>query len=169
MGELHGALARVRLRRIDDQNLQRRANASALRAAVRDLPGVRAVPETLRDGVEETYYNFTLDYDREQAGITRERLTEAVRAEGVPLRVNGYQALNTIPVFVNEEAWPYRLTENQPILEGRKLYGEGVCPVAEAFTTEGNLELKIHPPCGEEEMHDAAVAIRKVLTHAGEL
>ena len=169
MGELHGALARVRLRRVDAQNLQRRANARALRTAVRDLPGVRAVPEAIPEDVEETYYNFTLDYDREQAGITRERLTEAVRAEGVPLRVNGYTALNTIPVFVNQEAWPYRLTENQPILEGRTLYGEGVCPVAEAFTAEGNLELKIHPPCGEEEMSDAAAAIRKVLTQAGEL
>ena len=169
MGELHGALARVRLKRVDAENEMRRQNARALREAVRDLPGLRAVPEAIPEGVQETYYNFTLDYSREEVGIGRERFAEAVAAEGIPLRVNGYRPLNMAPVFVNQDAWPYKLAENRPILEGRRLYGEGICPVAEAFLTEGNFELKIHPPCGEQEMMDAAEAMRKVLTQAGGL
>ncbi|MCZ6632818.1 MAG: DegT/DnrJ/EryC1/StrS family aminotransferase [bacterium] len=169
MGELHGALALVRMQWVDEQNDQRRENARMLAQAVAELPGLQTVPEALPDGVNPTYYNFILDYKREEIGVDRERFVEAVQAEGVPLRVNGYRPLNTMPVFANQEAWPYKLSENQPILEGRTLYGEGVCPVTEAFLSEGNLELKIHPPCGEQEMTDAAGAMRKVLTQVGEL
>ncbi|MFT5368443.1 MAG: dTDP-4-amino-4,6-dideoxygalactose transaminase [Candidatus Latescibacterota bacterium] len=169
MGELHGALARVRLGRVDAENVIRRANAQMLREAIADLPGVRAVPGARREGVDETYYNFTLDYDAQEIGVPRRRFAEAVQAEGIPLRVNGYSPLNLMPVFENMDVWPYRLTENRPSLEGRKLYGEGVCPVAEAFMTEGNFELKIHPPCGEAEIMAVAEAVRKVITQAGNL
>jgi len=169
MGELHGALARVRLGRVDAENAQRRRNAEQLRAAVAELPVLTAVPGGLPEGVQETYYNFTLDYDQAETGVGRRRFAEAVAAEGVPLRVNGYQPLNTLPVFARQEAWPYRLEENAPILKGRRLYGEGVCPVGEAFMGEGNFELKIHPPCGEQEMADAARALQKVLSRVGTL
>jgi dTDP-4-amino-4,6-dideoxygalactose transaminase len=169
MGEMHGALARVRLKRVNAENVQRRKNAQVLREAIADLPGLRAVPGGRTEGVDETYYNFTLDYDADVLGVSREKFVEAVQAEGVPLKVNGYRALNLAPVFVNQDVWPYKLAENQVILEGRELYGEGVCPVAEAFTQEGNLELKIHPPCGEGEMGDTAEALRKVIAEAGRL
>jgi dTDP-4-amino-4,6-dideoxygalactose transaminase len=169
MGELHAALARVRLKRVDAQNDVRRANAELLRRQIADLPGVRAVPDGRINGVEETYYNFTLDYDPVLMGVDRKQFAEAVQAEGVPLQVNGYRALTQMPVFTDQQVWPYQLTENQPILKSRRLYGEGICPVAEAFMNEGNFELKIHPPCGEQEMDDAAQAIQKVIRHVGAL
>lgn len=169
LGELHGPLAEVRLERVDGENETRRRNAQVLRRAVQDLPGLHPVPREVPGDVEEVYYNFVLDYRAEETGIGRERFVEAVRAEGIPLRVGGYRALNTLPVFCAQDAWPYRLAENRPILDGRRLYGEGVCPVTEAFLTEGNLELKIHPPCGEREMEDAAHAMRKVIAQAGVL
>jgi dTDP-4-amino-4,6-dideoxygalactose transaminase len=169
MGELHGALARVRLCRVDGENIRRRANAQVLREAIADLPGVRAVPAFTRQGVDETYYNFTLDYDAQELGVPRKRFAEAVQAEGIPLRVNGYSPLHLMPVFANMDVWPYRLTENKPIFEDRRLYGEGVCPVAESFMSEGNFELKIHPPCAEADMLQVAEALRKVITQAGSL
>ena len=169
MGEMHAALARVRLKRVADENKMRRQNAQTLREGVRELPGLRAVPEALPEGVQETYYNFTLDYDPEEIGLTRERFVEAVAAEGIPLRVNGYRPLHLKPVFADRAAWPYQLAENAPILEGRELYAEGCCPTAEAFMAEGNLELKIHPPCGPREMADAIAAMRKVIAQAGAL
>ena len=83
--------------------------------------------------------------------------------------MGGYRALNTLKVFRTRAAWPFQLSENRELIEGRRLYGEGVCPVAEAFLTEGNLELKIHPPCGAQEMRDTVTAMQKVLAQAGSL
>ena len=34
---------------------------------------------------------------------------------------------------------------------------------------KGHLEMKVHPPRGDEEMNDAVKAIRKVIEHVGEL
>lgn len=102
---------------MDVENDQRRKNAQVLREAIADLPGLRAVPDGRVEGVEETYYNFTLDYDAEVLGVSREKFVEAVQAEGIPLKVNGYRALNLAPVFVNQDVWPYKLGENQLIIK----------------------------------------------------
>jgi len=169
MGELHAALARVRMKRVDAENKVRRENAEILRTAIADLPGAQALPRGRVDGVDETYYNFEIDFDPEVVGVDRRRFAAAVKAEGIPIVVGFYQALNTVPVFENQEVWPYQLTENQPIITSRKLYGEGRCPVTEEYTQHHSLELKVHPPCGEREMLDAAEALRKVLAGVGSL
>jgi dTDP-4-amino-4,6-dideoxygalactose transaminase len=169
MHELQGALGLAFLPKVHGHNEIRRRNAQTLRKAVADLPGIRPAPAAPPADAREVYYNFIFDFDARGAGIDRAAFLEAVQAEGVPLQRNGYVPLHTIALFEEMRERPYRLPENAPILKGRKLYGKGVCPVAEAAMAEGNIELKIHPPRGDQEMADVAAAIRKVLTHAGDL
>jgi dTDP-4-amino-4,6-dideoxygalactose transaminase len=168
MGEMSGALAIVRMRRVDAENERRRENANLLRSQTADLPGIKPVPNEVRADIEAVYYNFIFSYDAKVTGISREHFAEAVQAEGLPLKCGFYEPLNLLPVFTKQEAWPYRLQENQTIVR-RGLYGPGKCPVAEAFLDKGHLELKVHPPAGEREMKEVAAAMRKVIEHADSL
>jgi dTDP-4-amino-4,6-dideoxygalactose transaminase len=168
MGEMHGALALVRMKRVDSQNIQRRENADLIREGTSDLPGIRSVPSEIADGVDPVYYNYIFAYDSRETGISRRRFSEAVQAEGIPLRCGFYQPLNLLPVFSNLDAWPYRLEENRVSVE-RGLYGEGECPVGEAFMSQGHLELKMHPPASTREMKETVEAMKKVIENAGDL
>jgi dTDP-4-amino-4,6-dideoxygalactose transaminase len=168
MGEMQGALALVRMQRIDQENRQRRENASLLQNLTSDFPGIRSVPNEIPEDTEPVYYNYILAYEEAELGITRERFAAAVQAEGIPLKCGFYKPLNLLPVFLNQDAWPYRLQENRESVD-RGLYGEGKCPVGEAFMKKGHLELKLHPPVGVREMKDVAAAMRKVIDHVGEL
>ncbi|OGG49977.1 MAG: hypothetical protein A3F84_13745 [Candidatus Handelsmanbacteria bacterium RIFCSPLOWO2_12_FULL_64_10] len=169
MHELQGALGLAFLPKVDGHNEVRRRNAETLRRTVAGLQGIRPAPAVPPADAREVYYNFIFDFDADAAGIDRTTFLEAVKAEGVPLQRNGYVPLHTVALFEEMRELPYRLPENAPILKGRRLYGKGVCPVAEAAIAEGNIELKVHPPRGEQEMEDVAAAVRKVLSHAGEL
>lgn len=169
MHELQGALGLAFLPKVDGHNEIRRRNAEALRKSVAGLPGIRPAPAAPPADAREVYYNFIFDFDAHAAGIDRTAFLEAVKTEGVPLQRNGYVPLHTVALFEEMQELPYRLPENAPLLKGRKLYGKGVCPVTEAAIAEGNIELKVHPPRGEQEMADVGTAIRKVLAHADEL
>ena len=168
MGEMHGALALVRMKRVDEENVQRRRNADLIRKQTADLPGIRAVPDDIPDAVTPVYYNYILSYDSRETGIPRARFAQAVQAEGIPLKCGFYQPLHLLPVFTNLEAWPYRLDENRASVE-KGLYGEGKCPVAEAFMAQGHLELKMHPPASDREMNETVEAMKKVIENAGDL
>ena len=168
MGEMPGALALKRMTRVDDEHRQRRDNADGLLADVADLPGVRPVPVGIPDHIEPVYYNLILAYEPDELGIDRKTFSDAVQAEGVPLRSGFYKPLNLLPVFAEQQAWPYLLEENKPSV-ARGLYGPGKCPVGEAFMEKGHLELKVHPPVGEREMWGAGAAIKKVIEGVGSL
>ncbi len=168
MGEMQGALALVRMKRVDQENVQRRACATRLRELVDDLPGVRPVPDVLPEDAEPSFYNFILAYEAEELGISRQTFAEAVQAEGIPIKCGFYTPLSLMPVFVNRDAWPFRLAENRESVE-RNPYGEGTCPVGEAFMDKGHLELKVHPPTEISHVEDAGRAIRKVIENVGEL
>lgn len=169
MHELQGAVGEAFLPKVDGHNEVRRRNAGVVRRGVADLPGIRPAPLHAPEDAREVYYNFILDFDADAAGVDRETFLKAVQAEGVPLQRNGYTPLHTLALFEEMREHAYRLPENEPILKGRSLYGRGVCPVAEAAMAEGNIELKVHPPRGDQDMEDVVTAIRKVLTNAGEL
>ena len=168
MGEMHGALALVRMKRVDAENVQRQKNADLIRVATKDIPGLRSIPAGIVEGVDPVYYNYIFAYSSAETGIPRLQFAEAVQAEGIPLRCGFYQPLNLLPVFTNLDAWPYRLEENRLSVE-RGLYGEGKCPVGEAFMAQGHLELKMHPPAAAREMREAVEAIKKVIENAGDL
>ncbi|MEE2753682.1 MAG: DegT/DnrJ/EryC1/StrS family aminotransferase, partial [Candidatus Latescibacterota bacterium] len=168
MGEMHGALALVRMKRVDAENVQRRKNADHIRIATTELPGLRSIPAGIAEGVYPVYYNYIFAYVFAETGISRSQFAKAVQAEGIPLRCGFYQPLNLLPVFTNLDAWPYRLEENRLSVE-RGLYGEGKCPVGEAFMAQGHLELKMHPPASAREMGETVEAIKKVIENAGDL
>jgi len=164
MTELAGAIGQVRLALLDEHNRIRQDNARLMREALADVDGV-----TVRSpipGAEGVYYSLAFDFDPGAfPGAARDGFVDAVAAEGVPL-ARSYKPVHRLRPFHPEAAaargcpwqWPlYTAPANE-----RPSFEDGCCPVAEDFSDNRLMELKIHPPVGEREVRDAAQAIRKV-------
>ena len=170
MTELHGAIGRVRLRRLDEQNASRIQNAQYLDRNLADLPGL--APQVVRPETEAVYYNYVIRCAEEELGISRDRLVEAVRAEGIPLsliyyplyRHQTFQALNAYG-----HGSPFRCLFYDVPDDERPSYGDGMCPVTEAACDRQNVELKVHPPATVQDMADVVAAFQKVVVHVDEL
>ena len=96
MTELHGAIGAVRLQELDTQNAQRVRNADHLHQALEGINGFttqKPLPDT-----RCVYYNFIIRCDPEAMGVSRDRLVEAVQAEGIPVS-RGYTPVHRNPSF----------------------------------------------------------------------
>ena len=80
-----------------------------------------------------------------------------------------YIPLNHHPVFKEQDAFGKGCPFSCPLYGGKTDYSAETYPNAENFCYKANLEVKVHPPCGEKEMDDIATAFTKVLENIDEL
>lgn len=128
MGEIEAAIASVQLDKLAGRIESRQRAAAQLDEGLRALPGLKT-PFVAPEGTH-VYYVYGLTIDVDQLGVTRARLLDALKAEGIPSLMTGYQALHLLPIFVNRIAYgtggfPFTLAERE------LRYGPGTCPVVE--------------------------------------
>lgn len=131
MGEIEAAIASVQLDKLASRIDDRQRVAAELNEGLAPLEGL-ATPK-VADFSTHVYYVYGLKLDTRKLGVSRERIVEALRAEGVPGLMPGYQNIHRLPIFTEQCAYgigsfPWVLREG----EGRNFaYGNGTCPVAE--------------------------------------
>ena len=170
MYEIHGAIGRIRLKRLDAENALRAANARYLDRGLAGLSGIevrKAAPDT-----KPVHYTYVLSYHEEELGLSRGRFLEAVNAEGI-MATAGYQPVYRHPTFRIRNAYnrgcPWSCPHYEAPAGERPSYDDGICPVAEEMCERRNIEIKIHPPAGEAEMADIVTVFRKVVENVDEL
>jgi dTDP-4-amino-4,6-dideoxygalactose transaminase len=143
--EIQGAIGRVQLRRLKDWVEQRRHNASRLAAALIDVPGLRVPLPS--DNDHHAYYKFYvfLDPQKLRPGWSRDKVLEALEAEGIP-GLSG-----SCPEIYKEKAFAY--------------CGQQELPVAHELG-ETSLMFLVHPTLSESEINDVIAAVRKVMSVA---
>ncbi len=162
--EVHAAVGRVRLKRLDEENRLRTENAAALTQALAGVTGL----EIQQPGSETraVYYNYVMRYRADVLGIPRAKFLEAVRAEGIPLPLI-YFPLYRHPSFRGRNAYgrgcPFSCPHYKAPQDEQPRYEDGVCPVAEEVCDHANIEVKIHPPAGTADMNEIADAFKKVI------
>ena len=170
MPEIHGAIGRVRLERLDEQNAQRIRNAEVLDEALRGLDGFE--PPTVRPETKAVYYNYVARCDPKHFGVPKEKLVEALQAEGIPVS-KGYHPIYRDPTFRGRDSYgrgcPFSCHLSRSDAPDWPDYGDGICPVAEDLCDNRAIELKIHPPADEGDMREAAEAFTKIAEHLQEL
>jgi dTDP-4-amino-4,6-dideoxygalactose transaminase len=92
LSELQAAVLAPQLDRLDERNSRRRRAVELLAEHLRDVPGLRLIRPRLADG-EACYYKVGFQFDAKGFGLTRERFTAAIRAEGIALDP-GFRALH---------------------------------------------------------------------------
>ncbi len=172
MMEMQGALLRVQLRRLPEQNRLRRENAAYLTELLRELDGLEPVSLDPR-GRHTSVHIYMVRY-RPQAfdGLPRARLLEALAAEGVPASAGYTHPVYANPMFLEARFYPggCPFTCSQ---YGRKPdYGAFAerCPNTERACREEAIWLEHRLFLGtREDMESIAEAFAKVKRHRGEL
>lgn len=169
MGEIEAAIAGCQLVKLADRVATRQAAAGRLDAGLAGLPGLKT--PFIAPGATHVYYVYGLTVDPAVTGVSRGAIIEALRAEGVPGLMAGYQNLHLLPMFRNRIAYgtggfPW----TSPYAAREITYGPGMCPVAERLHAETFFGLNL---C----MYDFApadvdlvlAAFRKVWDNLGDL
>lgn len=131
MGEIEAAIASVQLDKLAERVADRQRVAAELTEGLGALRGV-ATPK-VADFSTHVYYVYGLTLDTDTLGVSRNLIAEALKAEGVPGLMPGYQTIHRLPIFTEQCAYgtgsfPWSLRSG----EGRNFaYGNGTCPVAE--------------------------------------
>lgn len=142
MGEIEAAIASVQLTKLAPRVESRQRIAAELNAGLSPLKGIK-VPK-VSEGATHVYYVYGLTLDVEALGVSRERIVEALRAEGVPSLMAGYQNLHLLPLFRNKIAYGTKgFPWNSPYCTNDVQYGPGLCPVAEKLHSQTFLGLNI--------------------------
>lgn len=169
MTEIEAAIASEQLKKLQGLIERRIAAADYLTERLSGLPGL--TPPVPRNGVAHAYYVYALVIDAQVLGVSRSAITDALRAEGVPI-VDGYvKPLYLAPLFQRRVAmgaggFPF----TYPGYEGSASYERGICPVAERLHYSDLLYTDLcHPGMGRTDLDDVARAFEKVISNAGAL
>ncbi len=100
LGEIESAIAEIQLTTLSSAIESRRRGAKLFSAQISDLPGI-SVP-SLSPGNDHVYYVYGMRIDFQQIGIDRKILVSALKAEGVPAILEGYQNIHKLPLFSKE-------------------------------------------------------------------
>ena len=130
MGEIEAAIAATQLQKLKGRVAGRQAIAKWLDAGLGKLPGL-IVPRVM-DGCTHVYYVYGLRLGTQALEARRDKIVEALRAEGVPGVMCGYQNIHRTPMFRHKIAYGTKgFPWNSPYCDSDVRYGAGTCPVAE--------------------------------------
>lgn len=144
--EMQSAIGRVLLRKLDDQVTTRRRHAAHLDAALSEIPALRTTVPPVE--VYHSYYKYYVFLRPEflRPEWSRERIVDAIVAEGVPCSSG-----------ICSEIYLEKAFEN--------IRPEERLPVARELG-ETSLMMLVHPTLSDTDLDDEIAAIRKVMEHA---
>ena len=143
--------------------------ANQLTKELQGLPGLQT-PDIQMD-LQHVYYVYPMVIDPNVLEISREKLVDALRKEGVPSLVEGYVNLHRLPMFQKKIAFgslgfPWTLYDKnlQPD------YSLGTCPVAEELHDKTYLAFAITGlDLAEKDITLIGKAFRKVWSNLASL
>lgn len=140
MGEMEAAIGMIQLDKLEGLVSSRESLARELISYLRQLPHLRVpeYPPTIR----HAFYVFPITLDTSRLGAPRQRIIDALSAEGVPGISGGYQNIHRFPIFEQRIAFgrggfPWSAFPGRP----KNGYGLGVAPVAEHLYDEAFIDI----------------------------
>lgn len=171
--ELPAALARAQLKRLDEYNAARIANANYLTSELSKIPGV--IPPYCPPDCKHVYFMYNIRFDPSAAGIECEprrfriALEKALYKEG--LLVGQWQ---TMPVPAQDifqsklgyggTGYPWTINESKGI---KYDYNPNQFPVTQMLCDTYTIIHGIHPPNGKKQMEKYVAAFHKVFSQLG--
>ena len=162
LGEIEAAIGSVQLEQLAPRVAARQLAAAQLDAGLTGLAGLST--PYVAEGNTHAYYIYAMQIDSARLGLSRQRLLQALRAEGVPGLVGNYQNLHLLPMFRHRVAYgtqgfPWRSAQH----DSSVTYGPGLCPVAEELHNQSFFGLALGQFAhGPEEISLIVAAFQKV-------
>lgn len=169
MTEIEAAIASEQLKKLERLVVPRVEAADFLTQRLRQLPGL--TPPVVRPGVRHGYYVYANRYDASVTGVPRDRIVQALRAEGVPCGMGYVRPLYLEPLYqqrvgYGSRGFPFACAQNRSEIS----YARGLCPVCEHMHFESVISLGVcHASITREDLEDVVCAFEKVFENSGEL
>lgn len=132
MNEVEAAIGIEQLKKLEYLAAKRAASAKRLTARLRGLEGLQT--PFVAEGNTHVYYVYSLILDPDKLGMPRQRIYDALAAEGVPNLMQGYQLLYMLPMYQKRIAFGSKgFPWSSSVYGGNVSYDWGICPAAEAL------------------------------------
>lgn len=129
LGEIECAIGIEQLKKLKGIVESRQHLVDRLSEGLQGLTGLRT--PIVEPECTHAYYVYPLLLDVEALDISRTRIAEALRAEGLSIST-GYQNLHLLPMYQNKQAYGSRgFPWTSDICHRNVDYSKGICPVAE--------------------------------------
>jgi perosamine synthetase len=138
LGEIECAIGIEQLKKLKMLVASRQDAAERLNKGLKDLEGLR-IPVVKAD-CTHSYYTYPIVLDVQQLGVPRERICEALVAEGIEGLSSGYANLHLLPMYQQKIAYGSKgFPWTSDICNREVDYKEGICPVAENLQSNSYL------------------------------
>lgn len=142
LGEMEAAIGRIQLKKLQSVLQLRAKIVDILFDGLSSLRGLQ-LPK-IRHNCTHVFYTFPILLDIGALGIDRQKIVNALKAEGVKGIEGGYANIHTLPIFQKKIAmgnmgFPWNYSESRSDIN----YDKGICPVAEQYHEELFLNLEL--------------------------
>lgn len=152
LGEIECAIGIEQLKKLDKILKTRQRAADRLGEGLRPLPGL-GLPAT-RPDCTHVYYMYFMTVDTSLLGISRDRIFDALVAEGVVGLGTKFANVHLLPMYQKKIAYGSKgFPWSSEICRREVSYTKGICPVAEGLHDHSYLGFQM---CMHE-MHDSEV------------
>jgi len=128
--EIQAAIGIEQLKKLKKLTEQRIAAANRLSEGLGKLEGLR--PPVVQKNCTHVYYVYPLLLDEKKTKVSRDRIIEALRAEGVSGLSDRYENVHLFPMYQKKTAYGRNGFPWVPGICKREIsYDKGICPVAE--------------------------------------
>jgi dTDP-4-amino-4,6-dideoxygalactose transaminase len=178
--DLTAAFGRAQLRKLDGYLAQQGANARVLHEELQGVPGL-ILPMALEGfghngPARHTWYNYAICFDiaalghEQDAFAVRDKLVEAIRAEGVPLTVWQRFILPAMTVFQAQNGYGQGCPWTCPYAGTPVDYAPEQYPVAQRHNdTHACIVMALRAPNGPDVARLLAQGIRKVMANVDQV
>jgi dTDP-4-amino-4,6-dideoxygalactose transaminase len=139
LGEIECAIGIEQLKKLAGLVKSRQILAEALTTGLQGLPGLNT-PVIGKDR-SHVYYVYPMQIDSKKLGLSRERICDALNAEGVEV-TRRYQNIHLLPIYQRKIAYGSRgFPWSSDICKRQVSYDKGICPIAERLNDESYIGL----------------------------
>jgi perosamine synthetase len=169
LGEIECAIGIEQLKKLDRLVATRQRAAERLTRGLEGLPGLRT--PVAKPDCTHVYYVYPMLLDAAALGVSRDRIFQALTAEGVEGLGSRYVNVHLLPMYQHKTAYgskgfPWR----SDICRRDVDYSRGICPVAEELNDSSYLGyLMCLNELSDGEVDLLVAAFRKVWSHMEEL
>ena len=132
MTEIEAAIGIEQLKKLKGLVEERIHAADRLTDGIQKLKGLRS--PIIKEDCTHVYYVYPMLIDTHETGVSRNRIVEALQAEGLPGLCGGYTNIHLLPIYQKKIAYGSKgFPWNSEFCKRDVSYKKGICPVAENF------------------------------------
>tara|TARA_R110001583_G_scaffold7985_10_gene38934 strand:+ start:23670 stop:24953 length:1284 start_codon:yes stop_codon:yes gene_type:complete len=170
MGEIEAAIGIEQLKKLQGLVDKRVETMNYLTDRLKPFEEYIETP-AIRDNCTHVYYLYAMKYKRKEGMPSREKIVEALCAEGFPVRDGFQKPLYLLSMFQNRIAYgdkgcPFAC----PLYKGSVSYEEGTCPTVEKIEKNSMITFHVeHVDLNNKDIDLIAAACNKVFSNISEI